>query len=57
MSTSKFSTCAGVGLIINSPLIRPTRTSEIGPSNGMSLTAIAAEAARPAREVASTSGS
>ena len=33
----------------NSPLIRATRTSEIGPSNGISLHARAALAAKPAR--------
>ena len=37
-----------LGLILNSPLILATRTSEIGPSNGMSLTASADDAARPA---------
>ena len=33
---------------MNEPLIRPTRTSEIGPLKGMSETANAADAAKPA---------
>ena len=37
-----------VGLITNSPWIRATRTSEIGPWKGISLTAKAADAASPA---------
>ena len=36
------------GLMQYSPLILATLTSEIGPLKGMSLTAIAAEAAKPA---------
>jgi len=35
------------GFTIHSPFTRPTRTSDIGPLNGMSETAIAAEAAKP----------
>ncbi|OQA49550.1 MAG: hypothetical protein BWY47_00717 [Bacteroidetes bacterium ADurb.Bin302] len=48
MSRSAFSNCSKVGLITNFPSIRATRTSEIGPLNGISLTAIAADAAKPA---------
>ena len=48
-SMSASSSCWKVGLITNSPLILATRTSLIGPSNGMSLAANAAEAAKPAK--------
>ena len=48
MSMSVSAISLKLGLILNSPLIRATRTSEIGPSKGMSLTASADEAARPA---------
>ena len=34
---------------MNCPLIRPTRTSDIGPSKGISETAKQAEAAKPAK--------
>ena len=37
------------GLMINSPSFLPTLTSEIGPSNGISETVNAAEAANPAK--------
>ena len=49
MSMSASSRALKVGLITYSPLIRATRTSEIGPLKGTSETARAAEAARPAR--------
>ena len=48
-SMSARSSCSKLGLITNSPSIRATRTSLMGPLNGMSLTAIAADAARPAK--------
>ena len=48
-SRSAFSVSLKVGLILNSPSILATRTSEIGPRKGRSLVARAAEAARPAR--------
>ena len=48
ISRSAFSNCSNVGFTTNSPSMRATRTSEIGPLNGISETAIAAEAARPA---------
>ena len=48
MSRSASAFCENVGLITNSPLIRDTRTSEIGPPNGTSETASAADAASPA---------
>ena len=48
MSMSARSRASNVGLITNCPSIRATRTSEIGPPNGMSETASAAEAAKPA---------
>jgi len=38
-----------IGLMISLPSLRPTRTSEMGPLNGMSDTARAAEAANAAR--------
>ena len=38
-----------VGLVTNSPLMRPTRTAPMGPRNGMLLTASAAEAPLTAR--------
>ena len=47
-SMSAFSNWSKVGLMTNSPLIRATRTSEIGPLKGISETARAAEAASPA---------
>ena len=42
-SMSAFSSCSKVGSIMNSPFTRATRTSEMGPLKGMSLTAMAAE--------------
>ena len=48
MSRSASAFCVKVGLITSSPLMRATRTSEIGPANGTSDTASAAEAASPA---------
>ena len=47
-SISDSSNISAVGFRINSPLMRPTLTSEIGPPKGMSETANAAEAARAA---------
>ena len=46
-SISDCAISAIVGLMMNSPLTRPTRTSDIGPLNGMFETAIAADAAKP----------
>ena len=48
MSRSTSCICENVGLMTYSPAMRATRTSEMGPPNGMSDTASAAEAARPA---------
>ena len=48
-SRSLYSSCSTVGLRTNSPLIRPTRTWAVGVMNGMSLMAMAALAAMPAR--------
>ena len=48
MSRSTSGICEKVGLMQYSPLMRATRTSEIGPPKGMSDTASEAEAARPA---------
>ncbi len=48
ISISAPSSASNVGFTTNSPLIRATRTSEIGPLNGISDTARAADAARPA---------
>ena len=42
---------------MNSPLTRATRTSEIGPLNGTSLTAIHALAANPTKLSGKTSSS
>ena len=49
MSMSASTIWLMLGLMINCPLIRATRTSEIGPLNGTSDTIKAAEAAKPAR--------
>ena len=49
MSRSAASICEKLGLMTYSPSMRATRTSEMGPPNGMSDTASAADAARPAR--------
>ena len=49
MSMSACLSCSKVGLIMYSPLMRDTRTSEIGPPKGISETARAADAARPAK--------
>ena len=49
-SKSEIANCALDGLIINSPLIRPIRTSEIISLIGILDTAIAAEAAKHANE-------
>ena len=49
MSRSAPSSAWKVGFMTNSPLMRATLTSEMGPPNGMSLTASAADAANPAR--------
>ena len=54
ISISASANWALLGLTINSPATRPTRTSEIGASKGTSETAIAAEAASPAKESAMT---
>ena len=48
MSISAFSNSAEVGLTMYFPSVRATRTSEIGPLKGISETAKAAEAAKPA---------
>ena len=48
-SMSAASNCSGLGFIINCPSRRATRTSEIGPSKGISDNDKQAEAARPAR--------
>ena len=48
MSMSAFSSCWKVGSMTNSPSMRATRTSEIGPWNGTSDTERAADAASPA---------
>ena len=56
-SNEATSNCAGVGLIINFPSIFPTLTSDIGPLNGISETANAAEAANPAKQSGRTSES
>ena len=48
ISMSALSNSENVGLIINFPSTRATRTSEIGPLKGISETARAAEAAKPA---------
>ena len=50
MSRSARSKSFEEGLMHSLPSMRATRTSEIGPLNGMSETAIAADAARPASE-------
>ena len=50
ISMSASSNCEKVGFIISSPPILATRTSEIGPLKGISLTASAADAANPANE-------
>ena len=47
-SISAFASSSKVGFILNCPSIRATRTSEIGPLKGISETANAAEAAKPA---------
>ena len=47
ISISEIAISAIVGFKIYSPSTRPTRTSDIGPLNGISETAIAAEAAKP----------
>ena len=52
ISISEFDNSVREGLITYSPLIRPTRTSEIGPLKGISETA---KAAAPAKQ-ASASG-
>ena len=49
MSRSASAILLNGGFMQYSPLILATLTSEIGPLNGISLTAIAAEAAKPAR--------
>ena len=48
-SISEASISSNVGLMINSPSILPTRTSDIGPLKGMSETAIAVDAANPTK--------
>ena len=48
MSRSHSGISEKLGLMAYSPLRRTTRTSEMGPPKGMSETASAAEAARPA---------
>ena len=48
ISISDSANCDKVGLITNSPFTRPTLTSEIGVSKGISDNCIAAEAAKPA---------
>ena len=48
-SMSASSICAKVGLMTYSPLMRATRTSEIGHSKGISEHANAHDAAKPAR--------
>ena len=48
MSRSHSGISEKLGLMAYSPLRRTTRTSEIGPPNGMSDTASAADAASPA---------
>ena len=47
ISISEIAISVIVGFKIYSPSTRPTRTSDIGPLNGISDTAIAAEAAKP----------
>ena len=54
---SAVSAAFGVGLMINLPSILATRTSEIGPSNGILETLNAADAANPTKESGATSGS
>ncbi len=48
-SMSASAICAFVGLMTYSPLMRATRTSEMGHSNGISEQASAQDAAKPAR--------
>ncbi len=48
MSISAFSFCEKVGFTTNFPSMRETRASDIGPLKGISETAKAAEAAKPA---------
>ena len=48
-STSETAISSKVGLMTNSPFTLPTLTSDIGPLNGMSETAIHDEAAKPTR--------
>jgi len=57
MSISDCLSISNEGLATNSPLMRPTHTSEIGPAKGISLIINAAEAPTAARVSASTSGS
>ena len=56
-SKEAFAKSTGLGLMTNFPSILATRTSEIGPLNGISDTAKAADAARPASASGSTSSS
>ncbi len=46
-STSEAAISSKVGLITKSPFTLPTLTSDIGPLNGISDTAIADDAAKP----------
>ena len=48
MSISALSNSSNVGFTLNCPSMRATLTSEIGPLKGISETASAAEAAKPA---------
>ena len=48
ISMSASSSCAEDGFTINLPFTRPTLTSEIGPLNGISEIAKAADAPNPA---------
>ena len=57
ISISELSNWALLGLIIKSPSILATRTSEIGYSNGISESWITVEAASPASESGITSSS
>jgi hypothetical protein len=52
ISKSALASWENGGLITNFPSMRATLTSEIGHSKGTSETAMAAEAANPARESA-----
>ena len=57
ISISDESNCFLLGLMTNIPSTLPTRTSDIGYSNGISESWIAAEAARPASASGITSSS